>query len=560
MPCLAGRYAMLEQLLAEGTRYVFGNPGTTEQAFMDALQDYPQLQYILALHEGVATGIADGYARATGRPAFLQLHITPGLGNAMGMLYNSYRTRTPLVVYAGQHPQRGNSQEPILAGDVVRLAEPLTKWAVEAQDASEIPVLLRRAFKLAMEPPRGPVFISVPANVMDEEADVEIAPSTPIDMRARPDPAAVERIAQLLLEARSPVIICGDGVSESGGQAELIQLAETIGARVHASFSAELPFPSRHPLYGGLLNVVSAAGLKGQLSAADVVLAVGTPVLPLLFPIEGSPFAPSARPVHIDLDSREIGKNWPVEIGLLADPRSAMADIVSRLKATMTQDQQAAARERAKAVETSGDQMMQALESAARARWDTVPISAGRMMSELADAMLPDTIIFDESVTASGYLMRYLRFSETSAHYRASGGGLGPGMPNPIGIKLARPDSPVLSVSGDGAALYTIQALWTAAHHKIPVTWVIANNSAYRILKLNMLEYLGEGAAGRRFVEMDLTQPAVDFPAVAASFGVKGIRVEHPDEIGDAVSEAQKANEPRLIDVAIEGDIRSRWL
>jgi len=560
MPRFAARYAMLEQLLAEGTRYVFGNPGTTEQAFMDALQDYPQLEYILALHEGVATGIADGYARASGRPAFLQLHITPGLGNAMGMLYNSYRTHTPLVVYAGQHPQKGGSQEPILAGDVVRLAEPLTKWAVEAQDAHEVPILMRRAFKVAMEPPRGPVFVSVPANVMDEEAEVEIAPSTTVDTRARPGPAVVERIAQLLLDATSPVIICGDGVAESGGQAELIQLAETIGARVHAAFSAELAFPSVHPLYAGLLNVVSAAGLKGQLSAADVVLAVGTPVLPLLFPIEGSPFAEATRVIHIDLDSREIGKNWPVEVGLLADPRLAMAEIVARLKQTMTQEQRDAARDRARAVETMGGQMMQALESAARSRWDAIPINAGRMMSEIADAMLPDTIIFDEAVTAGGYLMRYLRFAETGAHYRAAGGGLGPGMPNPIGIKLARPDRPVLSISGDGAALYTIQALWTAAHHKIPVTWVIANNSAYRILKLNMLEYLGEGASGRKFVEMDLTQPAVDFPALAAGFGVTGVRVDRAEDIGDAVREAQKANEPRLVDVAIEGDVRSRWL
>jgi len=162
VPRLTARNAMLEQLLAEGTAYVFGNPGTTEQAFMDALQDYPQLQYILSLHEGVALGIADGYARASGRPAFVQLHIMPGLGNAMGMLYNSYRTRTPLVIYAGQHPQRGASQEPILAGDLVRLAAPVTKWAVEAQDANEIPILVRRAFKTAMEPPYGPVFISVP--------------------------------------------------------------------------------------------------------------------------------------------------------------------------------------------------------------------------------------------------------------------------------------------------------------------------------------------------------------------------------------------------------------
>jgi benzoylformate decarboxylase len=283
-------------------------------------------------------------------------------------------------------------------------------------------------------------------------------------------------------------------------------------------------------------------------------------VLPLLFPIDGSPFPASARVIHIDLDAREIGKNWPVEIGLLADPRPTMADIVSRLKSTLTPEQQAAARERAQAVETMAGQMMQALEGAARARWDNIPMGAGRMMSELADAMHPKTILFDEAITASGYLMRYLRFDDTSRHYRAAGGGLGPGMPNPIGIKLARPDRPVLSVVGDGAALYTIQALWTAAHHKIPVTWVIANNAAYRILKLNMLEYLGEGAAGRKFVAMDMTDPAVDFPAVAASFGVKGVRVEHPDEIGDAVREAQSANEPRLIDVAIEGDVRSRWL
>src|SRR3990170_3972357 len=198
MPKLAGRYAMLEQLVAEGTKYVFGNPGTTEQGFIDALQDYPQIDYILSLQESIAVGVADGYARASGRPAFVQLHIMPGLGNAMGMLYNSYRAGTPLVIYAGQHPQRGNSQEPILAGDLVRLAGPLTKWAVEAQDAHEIPPLLRRAFKVALDPPRGPVFLSVPTNVMDGEADVDIAPASRLDTRIHPDAATVQRVAAAL--------------------------------------------------------------------------------------------------------------------------------------------------------------------------------------------------------------------------------------------------------------------------------------------------------------------------------------------------------------------------
>ena len=560
MPKLAGRYALLEQLVAEGVAYVFGNPGTTEQAFMDALQDYPQMQYILALHEGVALSIADGYARASGRPAFVQLHIMPGLGNAMGMLYNSFRSHTPLVIYAGQHPQRGASQEPILAGDLVRLAQPVTKWAVEAQDPAEIPFLLRRAFKVAMDPPRGPVLLSIPTNLMDEETDVQIVPPSYTSPRVRPDPATLERAADLIAQAQSPLIICGDGVAVSGAQPELVQLAEAIGARVHASFSAELPFPSQHPLYGGLLNAISGPGLKGQLSAADLILAVGTPLLPLLFPLDESPFPEQATVVHIDLDPWELGKNWRLDLGILADPKLALTDLLAALQHRLTPTYRQAAQSRAAAVQTMNRQLFQILEAAARAKWDNIPIAAGRLMKELADALAPGTLLFDESVTAGGYLMRYLRFPETGRHFRATGGGLGPGMPAPIGLKLARPDRPVLSVVGDGAALYTIQALWTAAHHQIPVTWVILNNGSYRILKLNMLEYLGVRAAGRRFLAMDLTDPALDFAHIASAFGVKGVRVEHPEAIGDAVREAQAAAEPRLVDVAIDGDIRSRWL
>ena len=205
-------------------------------------------------------------------------------------------------------------------------------------------------------------------------------------------------------------------------------------------------------------------------------------------------------------------------------------------------------------------QLMQAMDASAQAKWESEPIAPARMAKELAEAIAPGTVLFDESITAAGHLMRHLRMSEAGTHYRASGGGLGPGMPNPIGVKLARPDRPVLSVIGDGAALYTIQALWTAAHHKVPVTWVVANNASYRILKLNMLEYLGEGAAGRKFIGMDLTDPPLDFSHIAASFGVKGVRIEHPDQIGQAVREAQAAQEPRLLDIVIDGDIRSRWL
>ncbi len=560
MPKLTGRYAFLEQLVTDGVTHVFGNPGTSEEAFMDALQDYSQLQYILALHESVAVGIADGYARATGRPSFVQLHINPGLANAMGMLYNAYRTQTPMVVYAGQHPQRGGSQEPILFGDLVRMAEPVTKWATHVEDAGEVPIMMRRAFKAAMEPPRGPVFLSIPTNVMDEEADVDIVPTVYTNTRVRPDPEAVERAAQVLADAQSPLIICGAGVATSDAQPELVRLAEALGARVHASFSSEMPFPADHPLYAGLLNVISEPALRGQLSAADVILAVGTPVLTVLFPLGEPPFPPHASVIHIDLNPWEISKSWPVQHGIMADPKMAMTDLLAALQKHLTPAYREAAQRRAQAVQTMAQQLMQAMDASAQAKWDSVPITPARMAKELAAALAPGTVLFDESITAGGHVMRHLRMSEPGTHYRATGGGLGPGMPNPIGIKLARPDRPVLSVIGDGAALYTIQALWTAAHHRVPVTWVIANNASYRILKLNMLEYLGEAADGRQFVAMDLTDPPLDFSRIAASFGVKGIRVEHPDQIGDAVREAQAAQEPRVVDIVIDGDISSRWL
>jgi benzoylformate decarboxylase len=560
MPKLTGRYALLDQLVADGVKYVFGNPGTTEEAFQDVLQEYPQIDYILALHEAVAVGVADGYARATGRPSFVQLHIDFGLGNAIGMLSNSYKTQTPMVVYAGQQPQRGGSQEPILAADLVPMAKPVTKWSVLIEDAAELPILVRRAFKVAMEPPRGPVFLSVPTNVMDEEADVDIIPTAHTNTRVRPDPEAVERVAQALAAAQSPVIICGTGVATSGAVPELIQLAEALGARVHASFSAEMPYPEDHPLYAGLLNIIAEPALKGQLSTADVILAVGTSLVAPLMPLSGSPFPPDALLIHIDINPWEISKNWPVHHGLMADPKLALVDLLAALQKHLSPAHREEAQRRTQAVQTMAQQVMQAMDASAEAKWDNVPISPARMAKELANAVAPGTVLFDESITAGGHLMRHLHMSEPGTHYRAAGGGLGPGMPNPIGIKLARPDSPVLSVIGDGAALYTIQALWTAAHHRVPITWVVANNASYRILKLNMLEYLGEAAAGREFIAMDLTDPPLDFSRIAASFGVKGVRIEHPDEIGDAVREAQAAQEPRLVDIVIDGDIRSRWL
>jgi thiamine pyrophosphate-dependent acetolactate synthase large subunit-like protein len=553
---MSGKQALMEQLAAEGVEYVFGNPGTTEQPFLDILQDYPQIQYILALQEATALGMADAYAWACGRPAFVQLHAAPGLGNALGMLYNAHCMGTPLVVYAGHHEARGVIQEILLAGDLVSMARPVTKWSVEVQNAADIPTVLRRAFKVAAEPPRGPVFISIPLNVMDQTAEMTIAPATYPRWRVRPDAQAVAEAADLLAAAQSPVIVVGDGVALSGAMEEAVQLAELVGAQVYSSFSAELAFPTDHPLYQGLVNILREAGLRMQLAAADVLLVIGTPAFRVVYPMPEPLFTAQTKVVQIDASPWELAKNWPATLAIVADSQMALRDLLQVLPSKLSTAARQAAAARLQAARQQKEQAQESFEAAARSTWDTVPIAVPRLMKGLADCLEPGTIVYDEAITAAVHLSHYVKFNQPGTYFQAAGGGLGSGLPGALGVKLARPDSPVLAVVGDGAALYTVQALWTAAHHRIPVTYVICNNQSYRILKINMLQYLGEAMAGREFVGMDLVDPVLDFAQIAQAFGIRGQRVEKPAELGPALRSALRSGEPSLVDVVIESGLR----
>jgi benzoylformate decarboxylase len=553
---MSGKQALMEQLVAEGVEYVFGNPGTTEQSFMDILQDYPQIQYVLALQEATALGMADAYAWASGRPAFVQLHVAPGLGNAMGMLYNAYCTGTPLVVYAGQQEARGVIQEILLAADLVSMARPVTKWSVEVQDAADIPTVLRRAFKAAAEPPRGPVFISIPLDVMDQTAEMTIAPATYSRSRMRPDPQAAAEAADVLAAARSPVIVCGDGVALSGALEEAVRLAELIGAQVYSSFSAELAFPTGHPLYQGLVNIIREAGLRTQLAAADVLLIIGTPAFRVVYSMPEPPFPAQTKVIQIDANPWELAKNWPATLAIVADPQMALRDLLQMLPSKLSEAAHQAAADRLRAARQQKELAQESFEAAARSTWDAVPITVPRLMKGLADCLEPGAVVYDEAITAAVHLGHYVKFNQPGTYFQAAGGGLGSGLPGALGVKLARPDSPVLAVVGDGAALYTIQALWTAAHHRIPVTYVICNNQSYRILKLNMLEYLGEAMVGREFIGMDLVDPVLDFAQIAQAFGIRGQRVERPEELEPALRSAFRSGQPSLVDVVIEGGLR----
>ena len=235
MPRMTGKEALARMLIAEGTEYIFGNPGTSETPFLVVLQDFPQLKYIQALQEGTAVGMADGYARATGRPAFANIHIAGGLANGISALYNAFRGGTPLILTAGNSDTRMQMAEPTLSGDLVEMTAQYTKWSAEIKHPEDVPMAVRRAFKEAKTPPTGPGFLSFPWDTMDEEADVDIAPSGEGFFRIRPDTEAVARASELLSRAENPVIVIGDRIAQSRGVAEMVQVAEQLGAKVYAA-------------------------------------------------------------------------------------------------------------------------------------------------------------------------------------------------------------------------------------------------------------------------------------------------------------------------------------
>jgi benzoylformate decarboxylase len=557
---LSGKRALMEQLIADGVRHIFGNPGTTEQGFMDVLQDYPQMEYMLALHEGVAMSMADTYARITRKPAFVEVHIAPGLGNALGMMHNARIGKTPMVVYAGQSPSNVLIQEPHLSGPLVDMARPIAKWAVQVEHAHDVPRALRRAFKIADEPPQGPVFLALPMDVLDNEAEVEIAPTTYTNWRTRPNAQGLEELADVLVKAERPMLMVGDSVNLSDAQLEVSQVAELIGAPMFECYASEYNVPACHPLYLGSVDFVSPRSIRATLTDCDVLFVVGAPVFQLIFPEPEAPvIGPRTRLVQLDCYPHEVGKNVRPDIALLGDPKAGLAELKQLIEERQTGSLKEAAQERRKQAEARVAQNNERYWSAARRSWDAKPISGPRLMHEIKRALPENSLVFSEGVTNGKHVEMAISPSEPAQLVKVRGGGIGPGLPGALGAALARPDKKVVGVCSDGAAMYSITALWSAAHHRIPVTYVMLSNRAYRILKLNMLEYLGEAAAGREFVAMDLTEPELRFDRMAESMGVPARRVEDPDELPSALEEAVgHRGGPFLLDVVLESPLPGR--
>lgn len=557
MTAKTGRFAIIEQLLADGVTYMFGNPGTVEQGFLDALSDYPELEYILALQEAVVVGIADGYARATRRPTIVQLHSGVGLGNGIGMMYQAKRGHAPLVVIAGESGIRYDAMEAQMWADLVDMAAPVTKWATRVVDPGSVLRVLRRAMKEAATPPMGPVFVSLPMDVLDALNTEEIVPTSYVITRTMPMADDVGRAAELLAGAKRPMIIAGDGVSFSDAQPELTRLAETWGAEVWGADWSEVNMDHTHPQFMGMLGHMFGDHSRAITSPADAVLICGTYVFPEVFPELAGVFGPGVPVVHVDLDAHEIAKNFPVDMGLVADPKPTLGALADALAAMLTPDQVTAAAARAEvmAVAKAGDLASQKARDATF--HGALPLHASLFAEELARQLPHDAIIFDEALTTSPELTRYLTPTTPGHYYLTRGGSLGVGIPGAIGLKIAHPDKVVLGFTGDGGSMYTYQALWTAARYDIDAKFVVCNNHSYELLKLNIEEYWKErDIPGHGFpVGFDLANPQIRFADLARALGVAAVRVETADEIAPAIAEALAHEGPFLIDLVIANQV-----
>ena len=546
----------MESLVAEGVEHIFGNPGTTELPLIEALLDYPQVSYIMALHEAVAVSMADAYALASGTVSVANLHVAPGLGNGLGSIYNAAEGQTPMIVTAGQQNNQMRLREPLLSHDLVAMAAPLVKWSVEPTHADELPLIMNRAFKTAREAPSGPVFVSLPINVMEQQTrHAPIAPST-IYHRTRADEDGINAAADRLAAASTPVIVYGDKVASAGAMTRLVALAEHLGARVYGEvLPSRMSFPNQHPCFKGRI-LQDHAGIAKQIGDADVVLLAGGEFFEEIWFTDASPFGDKCFRIQVDSAAQNLARNHRVDCGLLADVGAALDALDQAVLDAQSEKQTKNAADRLHALAVEKDTEWDAQMAKARVASGNKAMSAARLMVELSASLPADVAITGEPITAGADMLQTLSFKKPSDYLASRGGGIGQGLPSTIGMKLALPERPVLCLSGDGSAMYTVQSLWTASHHQIPVVFLILNNGAYRILKLNMNRYRNEfDVKDRGYQHLDLTEPALDFVSIARGMGLEAARIEEPEDVGPAIKHAFESNQPWLLDVVIDGSL-----
>jgi benzoylformate decarboxylase len=520
------RDATFEMLRARGMTTVFGNPGSTE---LPMLKDFPDdFRYVLGLQEAVAVGMADGFAQASGRVGHVNLHTAPGVGNAMGAIFNAQANKSPLLVTAGNQTRSLMTLQANLTNrDAIRMPHPLVKWSYEPPRAEDVPHALARAINAASLPPRGPAFVSVPMDDWDAEVDSEAVAFQTSRSVSAAAAADVAGLVQRLGKAARPVLVVGPDVDASGAWDVCVALAEKLRLPVWATPApggGRIGFPEGHPLFQGILPP-AIGPLSETLSGHDLVLVVGSSVFPYYPNIPGPLLPEGTELVAITNDPDEAARA-PMGDAIVADVAATLAALVDAVGSAPDDRDAPPARPAPEEVEL------------------TEPMSPSTAVRALASVFPEDGIVVLEAPSATPALRNQLRLSKPGSYFFGAGGGLGFGLAAAIGVQLAQPDRPVVCVLGEGSAQYAITGFWTAAAYRVPVTFLVLRNEEYAILKwFGMLENVA-GAPG-----LDL--PALDVSAVASAYGVPSKRVSGREELTEALRTAIGSAGPELVEVQV---------
>jgi benzoylformate decarboxylase len=518
------RTATFDFLRARGMTTIFGNPGSTE---LPMLQQFPSdFTYVLGLQEASVVGMADGYAQASGRPTFVNLHTAPGVGNAMGAIFNAQANKSPLVITAGQQSRSLVTLQANLTNrDATRMPHPLVKWSYEPPRAEDVPHAIARATHLASLPPQGPVFVSIPMDDWAAEVDEQAAVhqlGREVSGRAA---APVADLARALSEAANPVFVAGPDIDASGAWDAAVALAEKAALPVWATPATgggRIGFPEGHAHFRGILPP-AVGPLAETLAGHDLILVAGSSVFPYYPNIPGPLLPEGARLVVITNDPDEAARA-PMGDALVADVKLTLEALVEALAPT----------DRARPEPRPAPEEVEL----------TDPMNASTAMRALGEVFPEHGIVVLEAPSATLALRNQLRLSEPGSYYFGAGGGLGFGLSAAVGVQMAQPERPTVCVVGEGSAQYAIQSLWSAAAYDVPITVLVLRNSEYAILTwFSMLESV-EGAPG-----LDL--PALDVSAVAQGYGVRSRRVEGRDELTSALREAIGSGRPEVVEVQV---------
>ncbi|HEY2716835.1 MAG TPA: benzoylformate decarboxylase [Solirubrobacterales bacterium] len=521
------REATFELFRERGMTTMFGNPGSTE---LPMLRDFPSdFRYVLGLQEAVVVGMADGFAQASGRTTVVNLHTAPGVGNAMGAIFNAQANHSPLLVTAGQQARAQITLQANLTNrDATRMPHPLAKWSYEPPRAEDVPLALAHGAHLAGLAPRGPVFVSLPMDDWEaevDEGDARAAIARRVSGRAVADPEAVAALAARLDAASNPVLVAGPDVDASGGWDLAVALAERQRLPVWASPAtggARLGFPEGHPNFRGVLP--PAIGPVGQtLEGHDLILVLGSSVFPYYPHIPGPLLPEGAALVAITSDPDEAVRA-PMGDAIVADVALTLAALLEAVPESS----------RPAPEPNPGPSALP----------ETDPINASTVHTALAEVLPEDAIVVLESPSSTLALRNQLRLSRPGSYYFSAGGGLGFGLPASVGVQLAEPDRPVVCVLGEGSAQYGITAFWSAVAYRAPVTFLVLQNQEYAILKW-FAEI--EGVAGAPGLDL----PKLDVAAVAAGYGVATRRASDRDSVRGALEAALASSAPELVEVPV---------